>query len=248
MAINGSRLTLLGTGTCQLGSRRVAASTLIECDGLRIVFDFGRGVADRLADLGLGQDYIEHIVLSHFHPDHLSDLVAFLHAAHASRIDPRRHDLHLYGPPGLEARIRGILAAFGLEEALAEEEFALHFHEIWEGAFAIEGREFVLASLPPLENQGLKFERAGKTCALTGDSDFHGQEIDFLRGVDLAVIDAGHPSDEEIVELAAATQVGRLVCSHLYRELDEAALAAQAAKLGFTGKLIVGRDRMTFRI
>jgi ribonuclease BN (tRNA processing enzyme) len=227
---------------------RVAASALIECDELRIVFDFGRGVADRLADLGFGQDYIDHIVLSHFHPDHLSDLVPFLQAAHASRIDPRRHDLHLYGPPGLEARVRGILAAFALDEALAKEEFALHFHEVREGVFAIEGREFVFASLPPLENQGLKFECAGKICALTGDSDFHEQEIRFLRGVDLAVIDAGHPTDEEIVELAAATQVGRLVCSHLYRELDEAALAVQAAKLGFTGQLIVARDQMTFQI
>jgi ribonuclease BN (tRNA processing enzyme) len=215
---------------------------------VRIVFDFGRGVADRLAELGLGQDHIEHIVLSHFHPDHLSDLVPFLHAAHASRVDPRRRDLHLYGPPGLAARIRGMLAAFALEAALAEEEYELLFHEVGEGVHEIAGREFVFAVLPPLENQGLKFACSGKTCALTGDSEFHEQAIRFLRGVDLAVIDAGHLGDEEIVELATATQAGRLVCSHLYRELDQGALAARATKRGYTGELVVGRDRQTFQI
>lgn len=168
-----------------------------------------------------------------------------MHAAHASQVDPRRQDLHLYGPPGLAARLRAILTAFALEGALhEEEEYSLHIHELRDGPFEIAGREFIFTALPPFENHGLKFECGGKTCALTGDSEFHDREVEFLRGVDLAVIDAGHPSDEEIVELAVATQVGRLVCSHLYRELDEEALSALAAKRGFSGQLIVGRDRM----
>ena len=83
--------------------------------------------------------------------------------------------------------------------------------------------------------------------ALTGDSSFHQEEIDFLAGRELAVIDSGHLSDEEIVELAARTQARRLVCSHLYRELDAAALNARAAEAGYTGELIVGEDGMVSR-
>ena len=60
------------------------------------------------------------------------------------------------------------------------------------------------------------------------------------------MIDAGHPSDEEIVELAVRTRVPRIVCTHLYRELDEEELNARAREKGYPGRLIVGRDLMTF--
>ncbi|MEE8278853.1 MAG: MBL fold metallo-hydrolase, partial [Thermoanaerobaculia bacterium] len=83
------RLLLLGTGTCQLEAERTASSVLIELGDLRLVYDFGRGVTRRLAQLDLRQDEIEHVVISHFHPDHVSDLIPYLHAASHSPIDPR---------------------------------------------------------------------------------------------------------------------------------------------------------------
>jgi len=60
------------------------------------------------------------------------------------------------------------------------------------------------------------------------------------------VIDAGHISDEEIAQLAAATQARVIVCSHLYRELDERALQRQANARGYTGTILVGRDLQSF--
>ena len=59
----GDRLVLLGTGTCQLQEHRAASSVLIELADLRLVFDFGRGVATRLAALGLRQDDVAHVAL-----------------------------------------------------------------------------------------------------------------------------------------------------------------------------------------
>ena len=43
-----------------------------------------------------------------------------------------------------------------------------------------------------------------------------------------------------------ATQVDRLVCSHVYRPLDLEALQARAAQRGYGGRLIMGHDLMTF--
>ena len=98
----------------------------------------------------------------------------------------------------------------------------------------------------PADNRGLKLTHSGLTYAFTGDSDYHEQEVEFLRGVDLGVIDAGHPTDEQILELAARTRVPRIVCSHLYRELDEEEMNRRARAKGYTGQLIVGRDLMAF--
>ncbi len=242
------RLTLLGTGTCQLEADRMASSVLLELGGLRVVFDFGRGISLRLLGLGLRQDDVEHVVLSHFHPDHFSDLVPYLHAASYSRIDPRSRPLHVWGPPGVEAQIDRLRALPGHGALINEERYELRVHELEGDGFEIDDQAFQTAELPPAGNRGLKTTWNGHTCALTGDSDYHDAEVEFLAGVDLAVVDAGHPEEDQLVELTVRAAPGRLVCSHLYRPLDEAALQARAEKAGFQGRLQVGRDLMQFAL
>ena len=241
-----ARLVLLGTGTCQLEDGRVASSVLVELDGLRLLFDCGRGVASRLAELGYRQDELRHVVVSHFHADHVSDLIPLLHAGSWSRTDPRRRDLHIWGPPGLRRLVEGWLDLFGPGRLVNPDGFAVELHELEAGPFSIDGHDFELVSLPPAGNHGLGFAVDGRRYALTGDSDFHRREVEFLAGRELAVFDSGHLEDREIVELAARSQARRLVCSHLYRELDAQALGARAAAAGYTGELIVGQDLMIF--
>ncbi len=241
------RIVLLGTGTCQLQTHRMASSVLVELDDLRLVYDFGRGIAGRLAEIGLRQDDVEHVVLSHFHPDHLSDLIPYLQAASWSRIDPRSKDLHVYGPIGLEVQLMRLMGLFGPDN-LVRPHFRVHLHETRGDRLRVGAHEFDFVDLPPADNRGLKLRRGGRTYAFTGDSSYHRQEVEFLRSVDLAVIDAGHPEDEEILELAVETRVPRIVCSHLYRELDEEAMNAKARARGYDGRLIVGRDLMEFAI
>jgi ribonuclease BN (tRNA processing enzyme) len=247
------RLVLLGTGTCQLQEHRMASSALVELGDLRLVFDFGRGVAHRLVGLGLAQDDVEHVVLSHFHPDHLSDLIPYVHAAAWSRIDPRRRDLHVYGPEGLEVQLMRLLSLFGPRDLARPEHFRVVLHEVTDERLRIAGRggtahAFVYGDLPPAGNHGLRWTHGGTSVALTGDSSFHDQEVDFLRGVDLAVIDSGHLDDDEIVELAVRSGAARLVCSHLYRELDAGALGECAAARGYRGRIVVAEDLMSFEL
>lgn len=241
-------LHLLGTGTCQLEDGRTASSALIELDGLNLLFDCGRGVAAQLAAHGIRQDDLGHVIVSHFHADHVSDLVPLMQAGSWSRTDPRRRDLHIWGPRGLKRLVEGWLELYGADSLVNPDGYRLELHEIDPGPFTIEGHELESASLPPAGNQGLGFSVGGRRYALTGDSDLHRQEIDFLTGRELAVFDAGHLSEDEIVELAAATQVPRLVCSHLYAPLDAASLNARAAKKGYRGELVVGEDGMAFEI
>lgn len=134
-------------------------------------------------------------MLSHFHPDHLSDLIPDLHAASWSQIDPRREDLHIYGPIGLEVQLMRLLSLFGPDN-LRRPHFEIHLHEIRDEEIVIGSRRFAFCDLPPADNHGLKLEQDGRTYALTGDSSYHQQEIDFLRGVALAVIDAGRGSGQ----------------------------------------------------
>ncbi len=240
-----SMLTLLGTGTCQIEHERRASSVLLELDGTLILFDCGHGIVQRLLDVGVHPNMLQHVVLSHFHPDHVSDLIPLLQAGAWSRSNQRRTDLHIYGPRGTHKLIDGYISIFG-RSSFEQPTYTLVIHEIVEEHFAIDDHTFEFVSLPPAGNHGLRFTYNNKTYALTGDSYFHSQEIHFLRGVDLTVIDSGHIEDNEIVSLAIASQAKTVVCSHLYRELDASQLQAQAVASKYEGTIMVGRDLMTF--
>jgi ribonuclease BN (tRNA processing enzyme) len=240
-----SNLTLLGTGTCQIEFERRASSVLLELDGVYILFDCGHGTVQRLLEVGVQHNQVDHLVLSHFHPDHVSDLIPFLHAGAWSRQNPRSSDIHIYGPPGVRNLIDGLVSIFGIM-AFQQSSYSLVVHEVIDGYFGIGFQRFEFLSLPPAKNHGLRFAYNGKTYALTGDSNFHPQEIEFLKGVDLAIIDSGHVQDDDIVELAVASQAQAIVCSHLYREIDAPHLQSLAEQRGYQGTITVGRDLMSF--
>ncbi len=240
-----STLTLLGTGTCQIEHERRASSVLIELDGTSILFDCGHGILQRLLEVGVQHKDLQHVVLSHFHPDHVSDLVPLLHAGAWSRRNQRTSDLHIYGPPGVQDLFNKFVGMFGTN-AFQQPGYSIVVHEVTEEQFQIGPYHFDFISLPPAGNHGLRFRWRGKTYALTGDSNFHEAEIAFLKDVDLAVIDSGHIEDVDIVQLAVISQVKTIICSHLYREINAQRLQELAGAGGYQGTILVGRDLMSF--
>lgn len=240
-----SSITLLGTGTCQIEHERRASSVLLDLNGLPILFDCGHGIVQRLLEAGIQHNQLNQLILSHFHPDHVSDLIPLLHEGAWSRRNPRDSDLHIYGPTGTQKLVDGLMRVFGASSFI-QPSYAVQVHEITGGSFEIRGHDFEFISLPPANNHGLRFTWNSRRYAITGDSHFHEQEIAFLSQVDLAIIDSGHLEDEEIVQLAAGSQAKVVVCSHLYRELDARNLQSQANDAGYRGTILVGCDLMTF--
>src|SRR3982750_995575 len=68
------RVTLLGTGSPPLSLTRFGPSILVEAGDQTLVFDVGRGAAQRLAQLGVPLDKIDAIFLTHLHSDHVIGL------------------------------------------------------------------------------------------------------------------------------------------------------------------------------
>jgi ribonuclease BN (tRNA processing enzyme) len=240
-----SSLTLLGTGTCQIEYARRASSVLLKLEETLILFDCGHGVLQRLLETGIHHHQIQHVVLSHFHPDHVSDLIPFLQAGAWSQRDPRHTDIHIYGPTGVQKLINGLMDLFN-PQSFQQTHYKVLVHEITDEQFTIGPYTFDFVSLPPAGNHGLRFQWQGKRYAITGDSHFHAAEIRFLQHVDVAIIDSGHISDEQIIKLAVTSQARQLICSHLYRELNAQALQQEAQRHGYTGTIQIGQDHLSF--
>jgi ribonuclease BN (tRNA processing enzyme) len=233
--VMNTQLTILGSGTCNLAADKAAASVMIEHGGLRVVYDFGRGTSIRLTELGLHQDDVEHIFLSHFHPDHVSDLIPYLHAASWSQIDPRSTDLTIYGPVGVKEFIEKLFSAFDWKQEFSRG-FKITVREIADGPLTIGGERFDVVDLH--HSRGLRFDNY----AIAGDSSLHADLVHLLSGAEVGVFDAGHITNDEVVELAIRSQARQLVCSHQYRELDEVKLNDAAEAKGFTGHITVAHD------
>src|SRR5437667_8872552 len=95
-----SIITLLGTGTCQIEVERRASSILLDLEGMYVLFDCGHGVVQRLLEAGVRHNQLEHIMFSHFHPNHDSDIIPLLQAGAWSQRNPRATDIRIYGPTG----------------------------------------------------------------------------------------------------------------------------------------------------
>jgi ribonuclease Z len=119
-------LHILGSGAALPTSKRQASGQYVNCNERHILIDCGEGTQQQLRKFGLKLQKIQLILISHLHGDHFFGLPGLLSTMH---LLGRNKKLSIYGPPGLEALIRAMLAAGGHPL-----QFDLTFHTIQPGA------------------------------------------------------------------------------------------------------------------
>jgi ribonuclease BN (tRNA processing enzyme) len=72
----------------------------------RIIVDCGLGVTRAIRESGREVQSFTHIFITHYHSDHILELGGLIHTAWASGLN---HEVHLYGPPGLDDVWAGFL-------------------------------------------------------------------------------------------------------------------------------------------
>lgn len=71
------KLTILGCGRYNITSNYNSTGNLLQTSQLNILLDFGRGNLHALTQSGMHVGDIDVICISHTHPDHVADLLAF---------------------------------------------------------------------------------------------------------------------------------------------------------------------------
>ena len=194
------RVTLLGTGTPVPSPERFGNSTLIEAGGKKLVFDFGRGVTIRLAQLRIPFGSVDAHFLTHFHSDHLVGLpdlwlTGWLRPAYGNRNNP----FVIYGPPGLKILTKGLTDAFvrDIEIRKADEKdpdagVAFEVHEHLPGVVYEQSGLKVTAfnnDHSPLvtPSYGYKIEYGGHSVVLSGDTRYTPEVARQASGADLLI-------------------------------------------------------------
>lgn len=96
----GTALQILGSGGPMHGQGRGSAAYVIWFKGRpSILVDIGGGTTTALARAGVASTRVDALLISHMHPDHVSDLPEFLWGEMVAR---RRRPLVIAGPEGAE--------------------------------------------------------------------------------------------------------------------------------------------------
>jgi ribonuclease BN (tRNA processing enzyme) len=244
-------VTVLGSGTCVPSVRRSSPAILVRGDGKHLLLDIGSGTLRRLADVGISIHDIDLIFLSHFHPDHCSDLVPFLFASKYAFGEPRNKELHLAGGPGLRDLLNGLQKAFG--RWIVPEGYPFHLHEA-KGMIPFEN--FILKTLPLTHSESsiaLRVEiPGGKALVYSGDTDYCENIVALAKNADLLILECSLPEEMKVEghlfpslagRIARESLCKRLLLTHFYPPCDEQDLAREVAK-EFSGEIILAEDLM----
>lgn len=242
------RLTVLGSAGSHAGAGRACSGYLLEAGGHRLLLDAGNGSLtnlQRIIDVG----DIDHVVISHRHPDHVADLWSLYYARRFHPGGPRPIDVH--AARGVHDVVVGALGSDGTLDAVVT------FHEVGVGDHLSLG-PFEIDLFPgahPVETLMSRIAVDGRTITYTADTDACAALDAAALDVDLLVCDATwlaadgpHPVGIHLTgtgagQVAARAGAARLLATHVLPSLDHDRVAAEAA-YHFDGPLAVADDLM----
>lgn len=259
-ASGGVRVRILGAGTLVPDDAHRSACHLVEGAGAgdapdwKLLLDCGFGAVHGFSRFGIDPRRLTHLVLSHFHLDHVGDLAPLLFTYAHAPPQPRTTPFTLVGPPGLGKHLAGLAGIYG--DFITSPSFPLEVVELpLEGGWEDPLGRFVLRCAPTLhtpEAVAWRVEAAsGGVVGYTGDTGPREEVGVFLSGSDLLIAECafndpspwdGHLSPAGAARLAREALPGLLVLTHRYPDVDGADLPRQLREAGWKGPVAVASD------
>ena len=251
------KLTVLGSGTCVPDGLRNSAGYFIETAEARVMLDCGAGTLHALARYGVPWEQLTHLVVSHFHVDHIGELAALMFAFCHGMQTKRELPLKLIGPRGLERVVAGLEAAFG--KKLFQPAFPVEIDLIEEDGRRALGPETTLSvSKTPhnRESLALRIDNGGRSVCYTGDTGYDGGLASFFARADILISECSyaerrpgvlHLSIEDAGRMAAQAEVKQLVLTHFYFKTGEVDVKEEVRR-HFQGEVVIASDGLSFEL
>jgi ribonuclease BN (tRNA processing enzyme) len=227
---------------------------LIRHDGFGLWVDMGTGTLANLQQ-HIGLFDVGAVVISHSHPDHVTDLYAYLFARMFS--PERPPSIPLFVAPKIVERARPLLSDDTADIAFGE---AFQVVEVRPGE-TFQAGPFAVRSSPmrhTVPTIGLRVEAGGAVVAYTADTGPADEVVDLAKGSDLLVAEASwqedgasrppiHLTAREAGEAAARSGTGRLLLTHIRPYLDWD-LSREEASQSFDGAVMVADEGMVLEV
>lgn len=248
------RLTTVGTGTAAPSPSRVQSGHYVEEGAARLLLDCGSGVAFRMAALGLDWQGITHVALTHFHPDHISDLATLLQAWRHGQSPARTAPLEVLGPVGTAELLSRVGALFG--EGLLTPGFDVRIRELQPGEItSLNGAATLEAHKVPhtAESVAYSVRNRRRRIVYTGDTGPDRKLAGWSEGCDLLLCECSlpaalaiptHLTPEQCGAMAAIARPGLLALTHFYPPVEREDVPALVGE-HYAGPLVCANDGWT---
>ena len=268
-------VTLLGTGTPRPQIERFGPAVLVEAGGDKLLIDAGRGVAQRLLEVGADFADVHQVFVTHLHYDHVVGLPDLLLSGW---IYGRAQPLAVRGPAGVAAHVKHLRLAYDADVSLRLRHTALPARggsfeateiepgTVWRSgdlkvtAFAVD-HGVVAHAL------GYRVDYRGRSVVVSGDTSYSPDLVAHARDADLLVHEVAtasaalrranprlrrvldyHATPDEVARVLRETSPRLAVLVHplVYGVTEEEVLAAAGA--GHSVEVLFGEDRMAIDV
>jgi ribonuclease Z len=239
LAAGAMRVTLLGTGTPFPRRGQASAGVLVEAGAHRLLLDMGSGVPANLAALEIPFAYLDKVILTHHHVDHIGGLDELWIGGWTYG---RRTPLNVWGPPGTAEIARHLQAIYGWDIETRRRVFEtlegseLNAVDYRAGVVFEQGgltvTAFEVVHTPPHNSYGLRIDFAGRSMVFSGDTKRCDALIDHARGVDLLIHEAFPPAAVYAEKAGRPLALARVIAEDVHTAPGEAGAVFAAAGPG----------------
>lgn len=214
------RVTLLGTGAPVPSMERFGPSILVEAGQQKLLFDCGRGAAQRLWQLKIPLRQVNVLFLTHLHSDHVVGipdlwLTGWIPSAFGRRELPFR----VIGPAGTKDMMTNMQKSFAWdiqtrskEKNKADSGAMVNARDIEEGfvweqegvkvtPFTVRHAEFIDSAL------GYRIDYAGHSVILSGDTRYSENLVRYAKGADVVVHEVAAAQEDSTKNPALIKQI-----------------------------------------
>lgn len=218
------KLTILGSGTCVPTVRRGSPANYLEIGKKKILIDCGPGTVRQMAKAKIDYKKVDMVFLSHFHSDHVSDLVPLVWALFCTLGFNREKDLTLVGPIGLKKFFEASIE-LNNDGAKRPKNQKIKIIEIKD---KLEFEGFVVECQKTIHTKtslAYKFTEENKALVISGDCDYDEKFIDFSKNADLLLLECSYPNNikweghlipKECGLIAQKARIKKLMLTHIY--------------------------------
>ena len=271
------KVTLLGTGSPQPRMDRFGPSILVEAGDKKLLFDCGRGAAQRIEQLRIPFREIDALFLTHLHSDHIVGIPDLWLTGWARG---RKVPLQVWGPEGTKTMMSHLAEAYQfdiqirqIDDKLPLQGVAVVANDVQQGVVydraGIKITAFLVDHGVVKPALGYRVDFAGHSIVLSGDTRYSENLIRFSQKVDVLIHEVIDPDTFRAKNpTMSAERLQAIVGHHTTAELAGTIFTQVKPKLAvyshivpgdstdlvpltrktYSGPLEVGEDLMTLQI